>query len=245
MLERLSIPLTKRRVLTDQIASRAWSTPQIGIVLGALLLLYFLASFAGIFFYEEQIPLVRLATTILIYTILGVLIALINQRCGGAWTDRYGMGFKQLKKLLFPPLFYLAFLPLLIVTANAWHLLLQQVTGLEIELQDVAQAVTQEPSWLRTLYILTAVFAAPLFEEVLFRGMLFPYLVKYTGLAKGTLLVSLSFAVMHFHPPSFVPLLLFSAILCLAYWRTGSLWVSIGIHAIHNAVTILALHSGG
>ena len=129
--------------------------------------------------------------------------------------------------------------------SNAWHLLLQHITGLEIVLQDVAQAVTQEPSWLRTLYILTAVFAAPLFEEVLFRGMIFPYLVKYTGLAKGTLLVSVSFAVMHFHPPSFVPLVLLSAVLCLAYWRTGSLWVSIGMHAIHNAVTILALHNGG
>ncbi len=245
MLERLSIPPSDRRVLTGQIASRAWSTPQIGIVLGALLLLYFLASFVGIFFCEEQIPMVRLATTLLIYTVIVVLIALLNHRRGGSWADTCGMGFRQLKRLALSPVFYLATLPLLIVTANAWHLLLRYVTGREIELQDVAQAVTQEPSWLRTLYILTAVFAAPLFEEVLFRGMIFPYLVKHAGLAKGTLLISLSFAVMHFHPPSFVPLVLLSAALCLAYWRTGSLWVSIGMHAIHNAVTILALHNGG
>jgi membrane protease YdiL (CAAX protease family) len=244
MLERLAISPTDRKELTARITSRAWRTPQVGIVLGALLLFHFLASFAGLFFYEEQIPLVKLVATVLMYVIIGTLITLINHRCVGSWTDNFGMGFKQLKKLILSPVFYLASLPFLAMTVNIWHLILQHAAGLEIALQDVAQAVTQETSWLQIFYILMAVFAAPLIEEVLFRGILFPYLAKHTGPTKGILLVSVFFAVIHFHLPSFVPLLLFSAVLCLAYWRTGSLWVSIGMHAIHNAVTILALHSG-
>ena len=47
---------------------------------------------------------------------------------------------------------------------------------------------------------------------------------------------------MHFHLPSFAALFLLSGALCLAYWRTGSLWVSIGMHTIFNAVSILALN---
>ncbi len=231
-----------RVALTARISSRSWSTPQVGIVLGTLLFFYFIASFAGLLFYEEQIPLVRLLATLLIYTLIVVIIAGINRHRGGSWTASYGMGFRQLKKLAAAPVFYLALIPFLMLTAKAWHLLLQYVFGLEIELQEVAKVVAQELSWLQILYVLTAVIVAPLFEELMFRGLIFPYLVKRVGLAKGTLLVSVLFAVMHFHLPSFAPLFLLSAALCLAYWRTGSLWVVVGMHAIFNAISILALN---
>ena len=245
MEERPTILPTDRKALTARIAARSWSTPQVGIVLGALLLLYFLASFVGLLFYEEQIPLVRLAASFLIYAVIMVLMALVNRRRGSSWADSFGMGTKQLKKLVLAPVLYLALIPFLMLAATAWHLLLQYGFGLEIDLQDVAQVVTQEPSWLQALYILMAIFVAPLFEEIMFRGLLFPYLVKRGDLVGGTVLVSLLFAMMHFHLPSFVPLFLLSATLCLAYWRTGSLWVGIGTHAIFNAVSILVLNVMG
>ena len=116
MLERLAISPTDRKDLTARMTSRAWRTPQVGIVLSALFLFHFLASFVGLFFYEEQIPLVKLVATVLMYIIIGVLITLVNQRCGGSWTDNFGMGFKQLKKLVLSPVFYLVSLPFL---ANA------------------------------------------------------------------------------------------------------------------------------
>ena len=242
MLERLATTPPVRKVLTDRIISRAWNTPQVGIILGVLLLLYFLTSFVGLFFYEEQLPLARLAATLLIYTSVVLLIAHVNRQRGGSWANNFGIGFRQLKKLVLSPVLYLAFIPFLILAAKAWHLFLQDILGLEIELQKVAQVIVQELSWLQILYILTAVFIAPFFEEIMFRGMVFPYLVKHAGLAKGTVLVSLLFAAMHFHLPSFLPLFLLAAVLCLAYWRTGSLWVGIGMHAIFNAVSILALN---
>jgi len=245
MLERLATTPPVRKALTDRVASRAWNTPQVGIVLGTLLLLYLLTSLVGLFSYEEQLPLARLAATLLIYTAIVVLIAHVNRQRGGSWADNFGAGLRQLGKLVLSPVLYLASIPFLILAAKAWHLFLQEVLGVEIELQEVAQVIVQDLSWLQILYILVAVFIAPFFEELMFRGLLFPYLVKHAGLAKGTALVSLLFAAMHFHLPSFVPLLLLSAVLCLAYWRTGSLWVGIGMHAIFNAVSILALNIAG
>lgn len=227
--------------LTDRLIGRSWETLQIGIVLGALFLLYFLASFVGLFFYEEQIPLVRLVVTVLISVIVISLITLINRRRGDSWEAGFGMGRRHLKTLVFAPLVYLAALPFLLLVAKATELLLRHLLGIEPELQDVAKVVAENPSPLQVLYTLSAIFMAPLYEEIMFRGLVFPYLVKRVGLAQGILLVSVLFAVMHFHLPSFAPLVLLSAILCLAYWRSGSLWISIGVHTLFNTVSILAL----
>ena len=156
-----------------------------------------------------------------------------------------GMGIRQMKKLLISPVFYLAFIPFLMLISKGYHLLLEYAFGMELELQEVAQVVSQELSWLEIVYMVMAIVVAPLFEELLFRGIAFPYLVKRIGLAGGTVLVSLLFAMMHFHLPSFIPLFLLSSALCMAYWRTSSLWVSIGMHTLFNAVSILALNIVG
>ncbi|MCF7818801.1 MAG: CPBP family intramembrane metalloprotease [Kiritimatiellales bacterium] len=233
------------QALTNGIVARSWNTFQLGIVLGSLLLLYLLASFSGLLFYAEQIPLARLCITLVIYTLIVILVSIINRRRGGSWAESCGMGLRNLKKLALSPVFYLAIIPFLMLATKAYHLLLQHVFGIEMELQEVAKIIAQKLSWLQILYAFTAIFAAPLYEELIFRGLAFPYLVKRAGLAGGTALVSLLFALMHFHVPSLVPLFLLSCALCLAYWRTGSLWVNIGMHTIFNAVSILVLNMAG
>ncbi len=227
--------------LTDKILTRSWAAPQIFILLGSLFLLYFIASFVGLFFGEEQIPLAQLVATVIIYLLIIALITLLDRQRGGSWETHYGMGFRQIKKILIAPLFYLALIPFLMLASTLYSLLLESVFGIEVELQAVALIFTQEFSWLQFLYIFMAIFVAPIYEELIFRGVVFPFLVKRGGLAGGTALVSLLFALMHFHLPSLVPLFLLSAALCLAYWRTGSLWVSIGMHTLFNAVSIFAL----
>ena len=154
------------------------------------------------------------------------------------------MGARQFKALALAPLVYLAALPLLLLVTGASQLLLQHLFGIEPELQEVAKIFSQDLSVLQVLYAVMAIVVAPLYEEIMFRGLVFPYVVKHVGLAQGTLIVSVLFAIMHFHLPSFAPLLLLSAILCLTYWRTGSLWVSIGVHVIFNTVSILVLAFG-
>lgn len=241
MKEQPVILTADRPALTAEISGRAWSSFDVGMVLSALFLLYALSSFVGLFFPEEQIPRVQLIVTLLIYSIIVTFISRINRQRGGSWKTSYGMGFQQMKKLWLSPVIYLACLPFMLLATKAYHLLLEQVFGLDIALQEVAQIFMQEFSGLQLFYLLMAVIVAPLFEEILFRGMVFPYLVKRGGLAGGTVMVSLLFALMHFHLPSFVPLFLLSATLCLVYWRTGTLWVSIGMHAIFNGGSILAL----
>ena len=228
-----------RARLTEQMAARSWDTPQVVMLLGSLFSLYFLASFSGLFLPEEQIPLVQLLMTITIYSAIMGIVILINRRHG---SGGFGLSRRRIRSILIVPVFYLALMPLLMLLTKGYHLILEHLFHMEIELQDMAQVITQDLSWLKVGYMLTAILIAPVYEELIFRGIVFPYFVKRIGLVKGAVLVSLLFAGMHYHIPSLVPLLVLSIALCLAYWRTGSLWVTMGMHIIFNAVSILALN---
>lgn len=234
-----------RKQLTEVIAARSWKTWQVVMLLSTLFLLYFLAMFSGQLFYEEQIPFVRLVITLCIYTILMTMIGITNHRRGENWGSSLGMGVSNVRKLLLSPVVYLAVIPFIMLVSKGYHLLLERIYSSEVELQEVAHIVSGNLSWLEILYMITAIFIAPVYEEMMFRGILFPYFSKRAGLIPATVIVSVLFALMHFHGPSFVPLVLLSGTLCLAYWRTGSLWTSIGVHMIFNAVSILALNIAG
>jgi len=230
-----------RTACTGAIAARAWDTSHLGILLFAIVLLYLLASGSGQLFHEEQLPAARLAIITLIYALLIMLIGILNRKRGVTWAEGFGMGSEEVRLLRLSPLLYLAAIPFLMVVTQGYHWMLSHWFDLEFTLQEVAQTVSEERSWLAGGYILSAIFAGPIYEELIFRGILFPYLAKHFGMVGGVLAVSVVFGLIHIHIPSFLPMFLLSIVLCMAYWRTGSLWVSIGIHAIFNAVGILAI----
>jgi membrane protease YdiL (CAAX protease family) len=81
---------------------------------------------------------------------------------------------------------------------------------------------------------------APIAEEFLFRGYIFTALRGWAGVAGSALLTGALFGVIHFSPDRpaayLVPLALFGVLLCLLYWKTGSLYPCIALHAINNAL---------
>lgn len=93
--------------------------------------------------------------------------------------------------------------------------------------------------WVHVLIMVAAVVIAPVFEEVLFRGLLQTSLRKISAspiVAVG--LASLVFAVIHPHwqaPPIFVLSLLIGAL----YEVSRNLWAAIVMHAAFNAFAIL------
>ena len=89
--------------------------------------------------------------------------------------------------------------------------------------------------------IFSAVVAAPVAEEFLFRGYMYGALKNATGRLFASVMISLLFAVVHGNLPALLPLFAFSAILCFAYDFTGSLWVPVGLHAFFNATNIVLM----
>lgn len=103
---------------------------------------------------------------------------------------------------------------------------------------------TRDP-WVVTQAAL-AVVAAPILEEILYRGMLQSALVAAFGRAwVGVLLTSVLFAAAHAVGQASVPwyaaVALFSLSCCigLAMERTGRLGVAIGMHVAFNAANVL------
>jgi membrane protease YdiL (CAAX protease family) len=137
---------------------------------------------------------------------------------------------------------YLTAVPVVTVCSFLFGLLLQAL-DYPVEPQDVVTLLAQaeQPPWMRAYLMLLAVAVAPVVEEMLFRGLALPVLIRTVGLRAAVLLVSALFALMHAHLPSVVPLFLISIGFSLAYVATGSLTVAIVMHAVFNAVNVSSL----
>ncbi len=112
--------------------------------------------------------------------------------------------------------------------------------------EDLAQPAVQmllDAKDLKTIaaFLFSACVVAPLWEEITFRGFLYPFLKSRCGNMAALTISSLLFAAMHQHPPSFIPLTLLGLGLGLIYDRTGSLGYSIFFHGVFNAATCLVL----
>lgn len=99
------------------------------------------------------------------------------------------------------------------------------------------------------LVFVSLVILPPLVEEILARGFLYSGLRAQLPKIHAALITSLLFAAAHLQFGSGAPLLWVAAIdtfilsMVLVYLRelTGSLWASIGLHALKNGIAFLAL----
>lgn len=105
-----------------------------------------------------------------------------------------------------------------------------------VELFSASGTLTQ-----RILIIVLAVAIAPIAEEFLFRFFLYGVLKRYCGKLAALLANALLFAAVHAHLPSFGPLFVLGSCFTLAFEWSGSILVSMTMHALFNALTLTAL----
>lgn len=131
--------------------------------------------------------------------------------------------------LMFLPVIYLAQ-----ALVYAW-------AGPDTRPQPIVDFLLQSPGWReRAAVLLVAVVAAPVTEELIFRGCLYGVARSRWGRAAAILVSSALFAAIHGHAPSLPGLMILAAGLALIYERCGSLWAPIGMHAAFNGLTIAA-----
>ncbi len=125
--------------------------------------------------------------------------------------------------------------PTLLITLLTNELLVQY--GFATENQAVIKWLTapETPLAHRLAICLSAMLVAPLVEELLFRGILFPALLKGRSWFFAALLSGWLFSLIHFHPPSFPGILVLSFLFCAGYSVTGSLVTPVLMHMVFNA----------
>lgn len=90
------------------------------------------------------------------------------------------------------------------------------------------------------LFVLLAMFGAPIVEEIAFRGMLFGALAKaHVNEHLVVVITALVFALFHFEPKRFVILFVIGMILGEVRRRTGSTSAAIVAHIVNNTPAAL------
>jgi membrane protease YdiL (CAAX protease family) len=117
--------------------------------------------------------------------------------------------------------------------------------GYEPGVQGSVELLLHAGSWAESAYIFVfATLVAPVAEELLFRGILFPFI---RDLGKPRLAfwgTAVLFGAMHGNLAAFVPLVFFGALLAALYLRTGNLLAPMTAHALFNLVPFLLLACG-
>ncbi|MDQ7029400.1 MAG: CPBP family intramembrane metalloprotease [Ardenticatenia bacterium] len=119
----------------------------------------------------------------------------------------------------------------------AWGLILLPL-GLRAQ-QNILAALPQDDPLALGLMVLVVVGVAPVCEELLFRGLIFTTLNAYHRPRTAYGLSALLFALFHFQPLAFPPLLVLGLLLAHLYRRTGSVWSPVVFHALINGFTFL------
>ncbi len=106
-------------------------------------------------------------------------------------------------------------------------------------MQDVVKAFEEAAGpGVFAMLCLTAVVVAPITEEVIFRGYLYPVAKRFAGRWAGIAFSSLLFAMVHQNAMALLPLAFLAVLLALSYEFTGSIWAPIGIHMFFNGTTV-------
>lgn len=89
------------------------------------------------------------------------------------------------------------------------------------------------------------VLAAPLAEEVFFRGFVFPGLIRLLGVGGALVASGLLFAMFHVTGPDsaglIIPFTLIGMLFAWLYYKTGTIWTSIAAHLVFNLVSFILL----
>ena len=91
------------------------------------------------------------------------------------------------------------------------------------------------------IFFVTACVAAPVFEEIIFRGFLLPSLTRYVPVWGAVFASSLLFAIAHLSLSEVLPLLALGMVLGIVYTRSRNLLASMLLHGLWNAGTLLSL----
>jgi membrane protease YdiL (CAAX protease family) len=160
------------------------------------------------------------------------------------WRDAFGFRQANLGRSLLLAAGVLALaLPVVLGLQHFSAVVLERL-GWPPEDQRAVELIANAKSWwLRGYLAFFAMVLAPVAEEFIFRGVLFPF-IKQLGWPKLAWLgVSLLFALIHFNAPSFVPLFALALVFAWLYQKTDCLLAPITAHSLFNTANLVILFS--
>jgi len=181
--------------------------------------------------------------------VIPLLLVLGRVRVPGGW-NAWGIRALTRRDDVYPGVIaYLAIWPVCAMTLWLTRRLVQTFSpGREFDEHStltLLRTIEGEPAWIGVFLIIGAVLAAPMLEELLFRGVLQNLLTRVATPVQAWVSTAVLFGLFHWsNPETIPPLIVFGLALGYAYARTGSLMLPIVMHVLFNAKTIAWLLLG-
>jgi membrane protease YdiL (CAAX protease family) len=137
---------------------------------------------------------------------------------------------------------YCAALTLVLATTWLERLFVGHTTHSEnpITLRMVSVVLNADASTIFWL-LLTAGVMAPIWEEILFRGLIYPYLRQRLSMWPAALISGALFSVCHWDIPMIMQLLVIGTVQAVVFERTRSLTTAIVTHGLWNSGMLISL----
>ncbi len=173
-----------------------------------------------------------------------VLIHRFLREHGIGWSEAFGFGIQWKQMLLLGAALALVILPI------GWGMqetsaYLMEHLRIQPQEQQSVEVLRAAGGWARRLVLGVAIILiAPVAEEMLFRGILYPA-IKQSGYPQLALWgTSVFFGAIHLNLAAFLPLTLLALVLVLLYERTNNLLAPIATHSLFNAANFAILYLG-
>lgn len=204
-----------------------------GLLLQVILAIVFVTGLLTVAFPWVREPGRGAVATIALYAAIGLILFVRGHQAGLEWRRVFG------PRPTVEALPLLAVLvPLMLITYAAVWLVFVPLSFLVPELVEhtilapqTAYEVTTSGQFVALLF--SMVVAAPLAEEMLYRGFLLQRWARRWGTRSGVVLSSVAFAIGH---AEWVGHFVIGVAFAMLYLRTRSLWVPILSHAIYNCI---------
>lgn len=167
----------------------------------------------------------------------------IQSRPDGADAERLSLDRRGLARL---GQLFAACVALMVLGTLGWDLFAgiaeSQGQSMPRDVQPLVQEIArwQGPSWLLSILFLSVSLGAPVFEEIAFRGILYP--AMRASMARGWAIAAngLLFGMLHGNLAALLPISLMGALLCVIRDRHG-IGPCMVVHALNNTWTIFWL----
>jgi membrane protease YdiL (CAAX protease family) len=227
------------------VSEKPWR-PEAVLFLGAGLMLTLLLSAMALFVAQrlagEHQFVMFLVSTFNAQLLIGIMIHFFLRYHGLTWRDF--LGITRLRLFFAVPIGFLIALlslpeALLLLKASAE---IMTVVKLIPEQQGVVQVFEgAEDNLQRVVFGFAAIVMAPVVEESLFRGILYPFLKQHGHPVIALVGTSLLFGAIHMNMMIFLPLFFFALVLIGIYELTDTLLAAVVAHSTFNAINFFML----
>lgn len=145
-------------------------------------------------------------------------------------------GIKDLRLILAS---YLSIVALTVIVSPLWKLLLDFLGVEHVEQQALVSMIASSGTSDRIMIYIGSCLITPVVEEVVFRRIIYGWIVDTMPIRSAVLLTSLVFALLHFFIYGIPGLFIIGVVLQLVYLFSKNLLIPIITHALLNSVVLL------